>query len=248
MRLADRVAIITGGGSGIGRATALRFAAEGARVLVSDIDAAAAEAVAREILDLNGAAVAVTADVSSAADAEMLAARAVAEYGQLDILHNNAGISRPGPFVGDAEETYWDAVMAVNLKGVFLCSKYAVREMLKGGRGSIVNTASIMGLVGLPGNAAYSASKGGVVQFTKSMALEYASQGIRVNCIAAGWIDTPLNTELDPKITKWALRETPLGRWGSASDVAAAALYLASDDAAFVTGTTLVLDGGWTAK
>jgi len=248
MRLADRVAIITGGGSGIGRATALRFAAEGARVLVSDIDAAAAEAVAREILDLNGSAVAVTADVSSAADAEMLAARAVAEYGQLDILHNNAGISRPGPFVGDAEETYWDAVMAVNLKGVFLCSKYAVREMLKGGRGSIVNTASIMGLVGLPGNAAYSASKGGVVQFTKSMALEYASQGIRVNCIAAGWIDTPLNTELDPKITKWALRETPLGRWGSASDVAAAALYLASDDAAFVTGTTLVLDGGWTAK
>lgn len=248
MRLADRVAIITGGGSGIGRATALRFAAEGARVLVSDIDTAAAEAVAGEIRELKGEAVAVTADVSLAADAEMLAARAVEEYGQLDILHNNAGISCPGPLVADADEAYWDAVMAVNLKGVFLCSKYAVREMLKRGSGAIVNTASIMGLVGLPGNAAYSASKGGVVQFTKSLALEYAARGIRVNCIAAGWIDTPLNTELGPQITSWALRETPLGRWGSASDVAAAALYLASDDAAFVTGTTLVLDGGWTAK
>ena len=248
MRLAGRVAIITGGGSGIGRATALRFAAEGARVLVSDIDTAAAEAVAGEIRELKGEAVAVTADVSLAADAEMLAARAVEEYGQLDILHNNAGISCPGPLVADADEAYWDAVMAVNLKGVFLCSKYAVREMLKRGSGAIVNTASIMGLVGLPGNAAYSASKGGVVQFTKSLALEYAARGIRVNCIAAGWIDTPLNTELGPQITSWALRETPLGRWGSASDVAAAALYLASDDAAFVTGTTLVLDGGWTAK
>jgi meso-butanediol dehydrogenase / (S,S)-butanediol dehydrogenase / diacetyl reductase len=248
MRLADKVAIITGGGSGIGRATALRFAAEGARVLVSDIDTAAAEAVAREIVELKGAAVAVTADVSSAADAEMLAARAVKEYGRLDILHNNAGISRPGPLVADADEAYWDSVMAVNLKGVFLCSKYAVREMLKLGGGVVINTASIMGLVGLPGNAAYSASKGGVVQFTKSLALEYAPRGIRVNCIAAGWIDTPLNTELDDKITKWALRETPLGRWGTVEDVAAAALYLASDDAAFVTGTTLVLDGGWTAK
>jgi len=242
------VAIITGAGSGIGRATALRFAAEGARVVAGDIDAAAAEAVADEILKTRGEAVAVTADVSRAADAEMLAARAVAQYGQLDILCNNAGISRPGPLVADAEEAYWDAVMAVNLKGVFLCSKYAVREMLKNDRGAVINTASVMGLVGLPGNAAYSASKGGVIQFTKSLALEYAARGVRVNCIAAGWIDTPLNTELDPKITSWALRETPLGRWGSADDVAAAALYLASDDAAFVTGTTLVLDGGWTAK
>jgi len=242
------VAIITGAGSGIGRATALRFAAEGARVVAGDIDAAAAEAVADEILKTRGEAVAVTADVSRAADAEMLAARAVAQYGQLDILCNNAGISRPGPLVADAEEAYWDAVMAVNLKGVFLCSKYAVREMLKNDRGAVINTASVMGLVGLPGNAAYSASKGGVIQFTKSLALEYAARGVRVNCIAAGWIDTPLNTELDPKITSWALRETPLGRWGSADDVAAAALYLASDDAAFVTGTTLVLDGGRTAK
>ncbi len=248
MKLTGQVAIVTGGGSGIGRASAMRFAVEGARVLVADIDIATAEAVATEIRGSGGGAVAVRADVSRAADAEMLTAHAVSEFGRLDILHNNAGVSGGGPPVGETDEDYWDRVLGVNLKGVFLCSKYAVRVMVPGGGGAIVNTASIMGLVGLPGNAAYSASKGGVVQFTKSMALEYAAQNVRVNCIAAGWIDTPLNRKLGEKITGWTLRETPLGRWGTAEEVAGAALYLASADAAFITGTTLVLDGGWTAK
>jgi len=120
--------------------------------------------------------------------------------------------------------------------------------MLPRERGVIINTASAMGLVGLPGNAAYSASKGGVIQFTRTMALEYAGRGIRVNCIAAGWIDTPLNDSLDEKITRWTLRETPMGRWGKPEDVARAALYLAGDDSSYVTGHTLVVDGGWTAK
>jgi len=248
MRLAGKVAIITGAGSGIGRETALLFAGEGARVVVADYAPEAGEETIRRIREHNGDALFVRADVTKASDAEAMVREAIEKYGQLDILHNNAGILGAVAFVGDASEEDWDRVMSVNLKGVFLCSKYAVREMLKGSGGTIVNTASTMGLVGLPGNTAYSAAKGGVIQFTKTMALEYASSNIRVNCICAGWIDTPMNWQLDEHIIKWTMRETPMGRWGRPEEIARAALYLASDESSFITGTTLVVDGGWVAK
>ena len=247
-RLEGKVAVITGAGSGIGRETALLFAREGAKVVVADYVPEAGEETVRQIRESGGEAIFVKTDVSKASDAERMVRETTAKYGKLDILHNNAGILGRVAFVGDAIEEDWDRVMEVNLKGVFLCSKYAVQEMIKGGGGVIISNASAMGLVGLPGNASYSAAKGGIIQFTRTMALEYASSNIRVNCICGGWIDTPMNEELGENIVKWTLRETPLGRWGKPEEVAQAALYLASDESSFVTGTALVVDGGWTAK
>jgi len=247
-RLEGKVAIITGAGSGIGRETALLFAREGAKVVVADYAPEAGEETVRQIRQSGGEAIFIKTDVSKASDAENMVRETIAKYGRLDILHNNAGILGKVAFVGDASEEDWNRVMSVTLKGAFLCSKYAVREMIGGGGGVIINTASAMGLVGLPGNAAYSAAKGGIIQFTKTMALEYASSNIRVNCICAGWIDTPMNEELGEQIVKWTLRETPMGRWGRPEEIAQAALYLASDESSFVTGTTLVVDGGWVAK
>jgi len=248
MRLEGKVAIITGAGSGIGRETALLFAREGAKVVVADYVSEAGGETVRQIRESGGEAIFIKTDVSKASDVERMVKQTIEEYGKVDILHNNAGILGEVAFVGDATEENWDRVFAVNLKGVFLCSKYAVREMVKRGGGVIISTASSMGLVGLPGNTAYSAAKGGVIQFTKTMALEYASSNIRVNCICAGWIDTPMNEELGEHIIRWTLRETPMGRWGRPEEVAQAALYLASDESSFVTGTALVIDGGWVAK
>ncbi len=247
-RLDSKVAIITGAGSGIGRETALLFAREGARVVVADYMSEAGEETARQIRENGGDTVFVKTDVTKAGDAERMVKETVERYGRIDILHNNAGIMGAVAFVGDTAEEEWDRVMSVNLKGVFLCSKYAVRAMVEGGGGVIVNTASAMGLVGLPGNATYSAAKGGVIQFTKSMALEYASSNIRVNCICAGWIDTPMNWQLGEHIVNWSMRETPMGRWGRPEEIAQAALYLVSEESSFVTGATLVIDGGWVAK
>jgi len=248
MRLQGKVAIITGAGSGIGREAALLFAREGAKVAVADYVLDAGEETVGKIRESGGEALFIKTDVSKASEAERMVEKTIAEYGKLDILHNNAGILGKVAFVGDATEEDWDRVISINLKGVFLCSKFAVREMLKRGGGVIINTASVMGLVGLPGNTAYSAAKGGVIQFTKTMALEYASSNIRVNCICAGWIDTPMNDNLGERITNWTIRETPMGRWGRPEEVAQAALYLASDESSFVTGTALVVDGGWVAK
>jgi NAD(P)-dependent dehydrogenase (short-subunit alcohol dehydrogenase family) len=248
LRLEGKVAIITGAGSGIGREAALLFAREGAKVVVSDYVSEAGEETVRQIKESGGEAIFIKTDVSKASDAERMVEKTIEEYGKLDILHNNAGILGKVAFVGDATEDDWDRVISVNLKGVFLCSKYAVREMVKQGGGVIVSTASSMGLVGLPGNTAYSAAKGGVIQFTKTMALEYASSNVRVNCICAGWIDTPMNEKLGERITNWILKETPMGRWGRPEEIAQAALYLASDESSFVTGTALVVDGGWVAK
>jgi NAD(P)-dependent dehydrogenase (short-subunit alcohol dehydrogenase family) len=248
LRLQGKVAIITGAGSGIGRQTSLLFAREGAKVVVSDNALGVGEETVRQIKEIGGEALFIKADVSNTDDVKRMVKETVEEYGRLDILHNNAGILGKVALVGDASEADWDTVILVNLKGVFLCSKYAVREMIKGGKGSIVSTASAMGLVGLPGNTPYSAAKGGVIQFTKTMALEYASSNIRVNCICAGWIDTPMNESLGERVTSWTVRETPMGRWGAPEEIAQAALYLASDESSFVTGTALVVDGGWVAK
>ena len=248
MKLKDKVVIVTGGGSGIGREIALLFAREGAKVMVADFVAEKGEDTARWIGESGGEATFVQADVSRAGDVEDLVRQTVKKYGRLDILSNNAGILGVVVPVGEASEEDWDRVIAVNLKSVFLCSKYAVNEMVKGGGGAIVSSASTMGLVGLPGNTAYSASKGGVIQFTKTMALEYAASNVRINCICAGWIDTPMNEILDEKVLRWTVRETPMGRLGKPEEVARAALYLASDDSSFVTGTALVVDGGWVAK
>ncbi len=247
-RLEGKVAIVSGAGSGIGREVALLFAREGARVAVVDCVMETGEETVRRIRESGGEAIFVGADLSRASDAERMVKETLNKYGKLDILSNNVGILGEVAPVGDASEELWDRVISVNLKSVFLCSKYAVREMMRGGGGVIINSASVMGLVGLPGNTAYSASKGGIIQFTKTMALEYASSNIRVNCICAGWIDTPMNENLAEPVVRWMLKETPMGRLGRPEEVAEAALYLASDDSSFVTGTALVIDGGWIAK
>jgi NAD(P)-dependent dehydrogenase (short-subunit alcohol dehydrogenase family) len=247
-RLKDKVATVTGGGSGIGREIALLFAREEAKVVVADCAAEAGEETVRQIRESGGEAIFIKADVSQAGDAERMVRKTIEKYGRLDILCNNAGILGEVAAVGEATEENWDRVISVNLKSVFLCSRYAVREMIKSGGGVIINSASTMGFVGLPGNTAYSASKGGIIQFTKTMSLEYASSNIRVNCICAGWIDTPMNVNLEESIIRWTVRETPMGRLGKPEEVAQAALYFASDESSFVTGTTLVVDGGWLAK
>lgn len=248
MKLKNKVAIITGGGSGIGRATARLMAQEGASIVVADLDAEAGSETAQQIKVDGGKAITVVTDVTNANQVEALVQKTVAEFGTLDIMHNNAGISGGRHFVADTSDDYWERVIKVNLTGVFLGSKYAIRQMLKQDGGVIINTASTFGLVGLPGNAAYSAAKGGVIQLTRSAALEYAPNKIRVNCVCAGWVSTPFNQDMDEKLVRWSLRETPLGRWGEPEEVARAVLYLASEESSFVTGSILTVDGGWTAK
>jgi len=248
MRLEGKVAIITGAGSGIGKETALLFAREGAKIAVADYVPEAGEETVRQIREGGGQATFIKTDVSKASDAERMVMETVRAYGKLDILSNNAGILGEAGSVGETTEENWDRVIAINLKSVFLCSKYAVGEMIKTGGGVIISTASAMGLVGFPGNAAYNSSKGGVIQFTKTMALEYASNNIRVNCICPGLISTPMGESFGQRFIDWFVKQTPMGRWGRPEEIAQAALYLASDESSFVTGTALVVDGGWVAR
>jgi NAD(P)-dependent dehydrogenase (short-subunit alcohol dehydrogenase family) len=247
--LKEKVALVTGGASGIGRATALLFASSGGAVSIVDLDEAGGAAVAREITGAGGRALFVKADVSSAADCQRAVERTVAALGGLDILFNNAGIIRRASVLETSEEE-WDRVMGVNVKSVFLLSKHAIPVMAESGGGVIVNTASGWGLAGGKDAASYCASKGAVVLLTKAMAIDHGPQNIRVNCICPGDTDTPMlrseAEQLGESIERFIAEgsERPLGRIAQPEDIARAALYLASDASSAVTGISLVVDGG----
>jgi len=253
MKLEQRVAVITGAGSGIGRAMALLFAREGARILAGDVNQGSAEETASEIRNAGGTAHPFAVDVTQPDQVRAMIEQSITLYGRIDILCNNAGIGSTTDVV-ECEPDEWDRVMAVNVKSVYLGCKYAVPHMITQGGGVIVNTASVAGMVGLPKRASYSASKGAVIALTRQMAIEYVEQGIRVNCLCPGTVDSPwvgrlLSQAADPDAARSALvARQPIGRLGTPEEMAAAALYLVSDDASFITGTGLVIDGGLTAR
>ena len=250
-RFAEKVALVTGGGSGIGRATALAFGNEGAKVVIDDINVEGGEETLRMIKSTGGEAIFVKADVSKGAEVEAMVQKAIETYGRLDCAFNNAGIGEPLKRVAKTTEDNWDRVMATNLKGVYLCMKYEVPHMLKQKKGAIVNTSSLAGLKGLSGQAAYVASKHGVVGLTKSAAIEYATLGIRINAICPGVIDTPLiapNMKDRPHVEKGYIDMEPIGRLGKPEEIASAVLWLCSDEASFVVGSVFSVDGGVVAR
>lgn len=251
MRLAGKVALITGAGSGIGRETALLFAAEGAKVSAVDVNEAAVQALVAELKAAGHEALALRADVSSAADSERMVQATEEAFGRLDVLFNNAGVmlSSDDDAVSTSEET-WDKTMAINLKGVFLGCKYGIPALLRAGGGSVINTASFVALLGAATpQLAYTASKGGVLAMSRELAVIHARQNIRVNALCPG----PLRTELLMKFLdtdakrQRRLVHVPMGRFGEAHEIAKAALFLASDDSSYVTGTEFQVDGGITA-
>jgi 3-oxoacyl-[acyl-carrier protein] reductase len=250
-RLAGRVAIVTGAASGIGRASAERFAAEGAAVIVADMARDEGAAVAEEIRAAGGRAHFVATDVTREEDIRAMVAAAVEQFGKLDILFNNAGIGRFVPFA-ELEPADWDRMQTVNLRAVYLGCRHALPALRQNGRGAILNTASQSGLQGQALNQAYCASKAGIVMFTRSLARELAREKIRVNCICPGGTDTPMlrgfaaDAAKTPSLTELAAR-APMGRFARPAEIAAAALFLVSDDASYVTGVALPVDGGATA-
>jgi NAD(P)-dependent dehydrogenase (short-subunit alcohol dehydrogenase family) len=242
-----KVALVTGGGSGMGRAAALAFAREGARVALADVDVSGGEETARLIAEAGGEAFFAQTDVSRGADVQLLVARALERYGRLDYAFNNAGINEEHSPLTDCAEELWDRILAVNLKGMFLCMRHEIPAMLRGGGGAIVNNASIVGLSGSRNHPAYVASKHGVVGLTRATARDYAARGIRVNAVCPGAIHTPMYVRMegsDPAHDAEIATSIPIGRLGQPHDVAAAVLWLCSDGAAFVTGHALVVDGG----
>jgi meso-butanediol dehydrogenase/(S,S)-butanediol dehydrogenase/diacetyl reductase len=253
MRLEGKVCIITGGGSGIGRASALLFAQEGARLAVADKRAASAQAVAAECSGKGAEAIALEADVANAEEVQRMISRTLEQFGRLDVLVNNAGYGIAGSVV-ETDPADWDALMAVNVRGVFLCSKYAIPAMKRNGGGTIVNTASVVAAVGIANRAAYCASKGAVAALTRAIAIDHVGDGIRCNAVAPGTIDTPYFDEIlgksaDPDAVRQALAARQLlGRLGTPDEIAAGILFLASDESRFATGTILTLDGGMTAQ
>lgn len=247
----DKIVLVTGGGSGIGRATALKLAQEGASVMIADYVQEGAESTVKMIKDAGGTASFIHADVSMAAQVEAMVAKTVDTYGRVDCAFNNAGIGGAGGTVECSEESF-DRIIAINLKGVWLCMKYEIPQMLKQGGGSIVNTASVAGLVGgAAGSPSYTASKHGVVGLTRTAALEYAVRNIRVNCVCPGVIRTPM---VERAIDRGVISEQdfiahePVGRMGRPEEIAQGVVWLLSDAASFVTGHPMAIDGGWVAR
>lgn len=250
-RLDGKVVLITGGASGIGRATALRVARDGAKVMIGDYVPEGALKTVAMIKEAGGTADCIATDVSVPAQVEAMVARAVAAFGRLDCAFNNAGIAGAWNDTANYPEENFDRVIAINLKAVWLCMKYEIRQMLKEGGGAIVNTASAAGLIGLPGACAYVAAKHGVVGLTRTAALEYAQKNIRVNCVCPGFIQTPMvERSLDAgqlsmdQINAWE----PMGRIGAPEEIAESVLWLMSDAASFVTGHPMSIDGGYIAR
>jgi NAD(P)-dependent dehydrogenase (short-subunit alcohol dehydrogenase family) len=250
-RVDGKVALITGAGSGIGRATALVFAKEGAKVVVADIVVAGGEETVRMIKDAGGEAIFVKTDVTRAAEVEALVKKTVETYGRLDCAFNNAGIEGEMAPTADCTEENWDRVVNIDLKGVWLCMKYEIPQMLQQGGGAIVNTASVAGLVGFQGIPAYVASKHGVNGLTKTAALEYAKSGIRVNSVCPGVIHTPMIERFfstNPQVSEAMSALEPVGRLGKPEEIGEAVLWLCSDAASFVTGLPMAVDGALTAQ
>jgi len=253
MRLREKVVLITGGGSGMGRLASHTFAREGARVVAVDVAAEAGAAAVAEITCQGGQALFVEADVGREDQVQNAVRQAVTRFGRLDVLYNNAGIfpADDGSVV-DLAEAVWDRVLTVNLKGIYLCCKHGIPELLRAGGGAIINVASFVALVGcsVPQDA-YTASKGGVIALTKSLAVQFGPRRIRTNAIAPGPVETPLLTSwllANPEAKKRRLDRIPMGRFGRPEDIVQMALYLASDEAAWVNGSVLVVDGGITSN
>lgn len=249
-KLLGKVALVTGGASGIGRVTALEYAKEGANVVVVDINEAAAEAVVQEIKALDVDAISICTDVANADQVKAMVERAVAHFGKLDIAFNNAGIEIEHEPLARASEADFDKLMAINVKGVWLCMKYEIEQMLKQGSGAIVNTSSVGGIVGAGRNPIYSATKHAVMGLTRSAAIEYSRFGIRINAVCPGVIGTDMMNraiERDVRREKFLAKSHPVGRVGEAEEVARAVVFLSSDDASFVMGAPLMVDGAFTA-
>lgn len=248
-RLKNKIAIVTGAGSGIGRAIALEFAREGAKVVVADYNGETAQETVEMIKQAGGEAVVSKTDVSQKEQIEAMVKLAVDTFSGLDILVNNAGVALMADLAHTTDEI-WQKTIDVDLKGVFLGTKIAAPEIAKRGKGKIINTASIAGKIGFPGITAYCAAKGGVVNMTREIALDLAPKRINVNAIAPGVIKTNMTKDIlaDPKQTEGMLAQTPLGRFGEPEDIAHLAVYLASDESDFMTGQIIAIDGGWTIK
>jgi NAD(P)-dependent dehydrogenase (short-subunit alcohol dehydrogenase family) len=246
-RFVGKVALITGAGGGIGRATALAFAAEGARVVVADWNEATATATAEAVRSARGEALFVRVDVSDEAQVAAMVAQTLAKFGRLDVAFNNAGVDLHGPSITELDEKSWDRVLDINLKGVWLCLKHEIPAMLERG-GAIVNMASVGGVVAAPGLGAYIAAKHGVVGLTRTAALEFIGRGIRINALCPGATKTPLLDDWlsTPGVAEAIRKQHPIGRWAKPEEIARAVLFLASEDASFIVGLPLVVDGGVT--
>ncbi|MCP8968327.1 SDR family NAD(P)-dependent oxidoreductase [Ectobacillus ponti] len=247
MRLQGKAAIVTGGASGIGEYTVRDMVEQGAHVLIADINDAVGEQLAQELRTEETKVIYQHVDVTDEAQIAAMVEQAVAEFGKLDIIFSNAGIGSMAP---SHELSYedWHRTIAINLDGVFLCAKHALRAMKQNGGGSIINCASILGHVGQAATASYTAAKGGVVNLTRALAVEYAKENIRVNAVCPGYIDTPLLSQLDDATKQHLISLHPLGRLGKPEEIAKAVTFLASDDASFITGANLLVDGGYTAQ